>query len=602
MSSANKKKSNHFDHCGFCQGLHAVKCHPVFRYLAGTATISAVDNFPGSPSGWSIVSGNGIILTNRKKRGSKENWSYVIAHSLLHLGFDHFRKDVRQKEWQAACCVHVGNFLNGLKFGKAPDDMWVDTGIQVATEERLLETYCDDEIPAELARTGTAGEGTHDMSRRELGKSWRSRKPDWQRLLANGLFDAATSAINVAGGLEPYLGAPGSKDNFTAAQKAKRWFVSSYPLLGAIAAAFKLIESAEVCSRMGISVAAVNPHAREIYINPSAGLDEMECRFVMAHEFLHAALAHDERCAGRDHYLWNVACDFVINDWLVEMQVGEVPTGLLLDQDLKGLSAESIYDRIVKDMRRYRKLSTLRGKGDHGDILPAHEKNWRKHGDGVTLDDFYRRCLAQGLAYHYADRRGTLPAGLIEEINALSQPPIPWDVELAQWFDSYFPPLEKSRSYARPSRRQASAPDIPRPRYLPNMDEPNRTLAVILDTSGSMDRTLLAKALGAIASYSIAREVPAARVIFCDALPYDQGYITPESLMQNVQIKGRGGTVLQPAIDLLEKARDFPATGPILIITDGYCDRLRIRKEHAFLMPEGARLQHPTAGKVFSVR
>ena len=41
--------------------------------------------------------------------------------------------------------------------------------------------------------------------------------------------------------------------------------------------------------------------------------------------------------------------------------------------------------------------------------------------------------------------RGLLPAGLIEEIRALSQPPIPWDVELAQWFDHYFAPLERRR-------------------------------------------------------------------------------------------------------------------------------------------------------------
>jgi len=41
-----------------------------------------------------------------------------------------------------------------------------------------------------------------------------------------------------------------------------------------------------------------------------------------------------------------------------------------------------------------------------------------------------------------------------------------------------------------------------------------------------MDRKLLAQALGAIASYSLSREVPAVRVIFCDALPYDQGYLS----------------------------------------------------------------------------
>src|SRR5699024_11950757 len=39
--------------------------------------------------------------------------------------------------------------------------------------------------------------------------------------------------------------------------------------------------------------------------------------------------------------------------------------------------------------------------------------------------------------------RGFLPAGLVEEIRAVSRPPIPWDVELARWFDEQFAPMEK---------------------------------------------------------------------------------------------------------------------------------------------------------------
>ena len=60
----------------------------------------------------------------------------------------------------------------------------------------------------------------------------------------------------------------------------------------------------------------------------------------------------------------------------------------------------------------------------------------------------------------------------------------------------------------------------------------------------------------------------------------DAGYLTPENIADKVQVKGRGGTVLQPGINLLEKAQNFPSSAPLLIITDGYCDRLLIRREH----------------------
>ncbi|MDR0564840.1 MAG: hypothetical protein LBG78_07915 [Azoarcus sp.] len=381
--------------------------------------------------------------------------------------------------------------------------------------------------------------------------------------------------------------------------RAKQWFISSYPLLGAIAASFKLIEDRQVCYNMNISVAAISPSMQEIYINPAAGLSQNELRFVMAHEFLHAALRHDARHAWRDAYLWNIACDFVINDWLTDMGIGDRPASLLYDPQFKGLNAEAVYDRIVMDMRTYRKLATLRGVGI-GDILPDTSGKRRD----IDLDAFYRHALEQGLSYHETQNRGYLPEGLVEEIRALSYPPIPWDVDLARWFDDMFNPLEKQHSYARVSRRQSSTPDIPRPAWrLDPVTLDRRTFGVLLDTSGSMERALLATALGAIASYSASRDVPAARVVFCDAEAYDQGYMRPEDVAGTVKVKGRGGTVLQPGIDLLANAEDFPKEAPILIITDGECeDRLTLHgREHAFLIPERARLPFVPKGKVFRI-
>jgi hypothetical protein len=46
-------------------------------------------------------------------------------------------------------------------------------------------------------------------------------------------------------------------------------------------------------------------------------------------------------------------------------------------------------------------------------------------------------------------------------------------------------------------------------------------------------------------------------------------------------VRGRGGTILQPGVDLLQRAPDFPPDGPILIITDAGCDHVRPRRAHA---------------------
>ena len=68
-----------------------------------------------------------------------------------------------------------------------------------------------------------------------------------------------------------------------------------------------------------------------------------------------------------------------------------------------------------------------------------------------------------------------------------------------------------------------------------------------------------------------------------------------------MRVRGRGGTVLQPGVDLLERVADFPKDGPILVITDGLCDVVRIRRDHAFVLPKGHRLPFPPHGPVFHI-
>lgn len=261
---------------------------------------------------------------------------------------------------------------------------------------------------------------------------------DWTGAFAAAIAGAASHAIDQAGG----GGAPRRANQVW--ERARGWFVSSYPLLGGLAAHFTLIADVELARSQQISVAAVNAGVGEIYLNPHPGLVEDEWRFVLAHEMLHAALRHGERVGGRDPYLWNVACDYVVNGWLVEMRVGATPEGVLYDPALAGLSAETVYDLIASDLRRLRKLRTLRGQGV-GDILgePLPHAGSR---DGVDLDEFCRRALTTGLAYHDVGGRGLLPAGLVEEIRALDQPPPPWDVRLARWFDEFVPSPARQRS------------------------------------------------------------------------------------------------------------------------------------------------------------
>jgi predicted metal-dependent peptidase len=585
----------------FHLGMRALTQRALFGPISGQAYIRRWEGGGICPrDGWAVVTSNGEIHVHPSRLAQPAEWEYVMAHCLLHLALDHFRVKEDQFAWNCACDAHVHALLTAFKVGSPHCGPGVDPALGAGGDEAAYRRFREGGVPEECLLLGTAG-GAPDMVF-EPPRRWAPvTAADWQRLFSQGVAEAAGEAVRLASGVEAPAGGSGSRDG--PAERARRWFVEHYPLLGALAARMRVLEDGIISARLQVSIAAVSAELEEIYVNPMSGLGEEEWRFVLAHEMLHVGLRHHARCHGRDPFLWNVACDYVINGWLVEMGIGRMPTrGVLHDRDLAGLSAESIYDRIVTDIRRARRLATLRGAG-LGDMLEGSRPEWWETGEGLGLDDFYRRSMLQGLEYHTGTGRGLLPAGLVEEVRALSQPPIPWDVEMAHWFDPLFAPVEKRRSYARLSRRQSATPEIPRPSWVvPAGAADTRTFGVVLDTSGSMSRADLARALGAIAGTCFARDIPAVRVVFADAAPYDQGYLRPEDLQEGVTVTGRGGTVLQPAVKLLEEAADFPPEAPILIITDGQCDRLTVRRTHAYLLPRGRRLPYAPEGPVFEMR
>jgi predicted metal-dependent peptidase len=550
-----------------------------------------------------------VIECNAWHRAAAREWANVFAQLMLHIAMNHTDPARMDVPWRIACELIATDLLKALGIGVRPAELPYCTlplpgRHPMEAAEAIL--YGGADAVASYSGHGVAGSGQPGWvfvdSPPPLSPQQAKRNTDaLSASIRRNIMNAVEKAGEVARGP-----ARGARNPNSLAERARSWFIANYPLLAALAAAFDIVEDAETCARFDIAIAAVSSEDRQVYINPKFPWTYEGMQFVMAHELLHVGLRHEQRRQGRDPFLWNVACDYVINGWLMEMGVGAPPTDdLLLDPELgfERESAEAIYDRIVKDLRLMRKLAktrTMRGIGK-SDMLGERAPGWWL-GPGCDLDSFYRRALADGLDLHrrIAGRRGLLPADFIEEVRALQHPPIPWDVELGQWLDAFFPPVERRRSFARLSRRQAATPDIPRPIW---MSPPElvraRTFGVVLDTSGSMPPRLLAYALGAIASYAMSREVPMVRLIQCDARAHDAGYVEPEALLGKIEMRGRGGTVLQPGIDQLTGAENFPKDAPILVITDGACDVLTIRRDHAFLMPRGARLPFRTPAPQF---
>ena len=69
--------------------------------------------------------------------------------------------------------------------------------------------------------------------------------------------------------------------------------------------------------------------------------DELEA--VLIHEALHVVFEHPLRFGGRNHKLWNVACDYAINNYLWYELNYPLPEGGLWDRKYYEMTAEQIY-------------------------------------------------------------------------------------------------------------------------------------------------------------------------------------------------------------------------------------------------------------------
>jgi predicted metal-dependent peptidase len=392
-------------------------------------------------------------------------------------------------------------------------------------------------------------------------------------------------------------------------ERAYRWVENHFPLLSAVTSQFEIDYTH--AREYNITIGAVSARDHVIFVNPDAGLSELEWRWVLIHEILHVVLEHQQRLGQRDRLLWNVACDYVINNWLEQMGVGMRPQGVLFKPDYQGRDAESIYDELLRNGGNDQiRLVTLRGMGI-GDIMdfdegyrysPARFRGHNNHATRQIVQHSARQILddeLNGLG------RGNIPGDLIEELalgeylkEQVEVPP--WKAELAHWLNVQLAPRAPRRSYMRLNRRQSAAPDIPLAGKA-NLDYHSPTFGVVLDTSGSMSHRLLQQGLSAVVAFAERNGVSQIRLIMCDTRPFDEGFIPLRTLRRPYHIRGRGGTILQPAIDLLLQADDFPDDAPILIVTDGQIDVLTVRREHAYLLPGRGTLPFEPDGPVFNI-
>ena len=278
------------------------------RGARGPGAASAV----AKARGWAQVHPYGLIDVNSLQRGTPAEWTWVFAHCLLHLGFGHLEGEGPvDRAYAAACCVAVTRFQTMLRLGEARSGY----PRSCRPYPRKCSRLAGARRTAGIRRVGRRGAVADLASRRPRGR-WchtcrgvtgcRSASRPPPRRPSRRPVGCATNA--------PGRRTPTRRGNGPGAGSSRRFAWRRWRRLHHRVRAGAGAAAADLGGGGRCEVA-------EIYINPLAGPTRPgggSC----AHEMLHAALRHGDRVGGRDAYLWNVAADYVINGWLIEMGVG----------------------------------------------------------------------------------------------------------------------------------------------------------------------------------------------------------------------------------------------------------------------------------------
>ena len=101
----------------------------------------------------------------------------------------------------------------------------------------------------------------------------------------------------------------------------------------------------------GVKTAATD--GKTIYLNADflTKLTPEEQLFILAHEVFHIALNHVAREKDKNHKVWNIATDAVINQFLQSDNLPLVAGGVNIPE-AKQFSAEEMYERLLKDQEQ----------------------------------------------------------------------------------------------------------------------------------------------------------------------------------------------------------------------------------------------------------
>lgn len=299
-------------------------------------------------------------------------------------------------------------------------------------------------------------------------------------------------------------------------------------------------------------------------------ISDKELLFVMQHEILHVVLRHCLRTGERDNFLFNVACDIVVNSIILESSGGDLSSITLrkygesmhVAPDGKEgcrYTAEEVYEMLLSH--------GYDGSANRSEMfrLTDDHSKWGTSTDKGLSEEWAQRIRE---AYEVAGkRRGDIPGSLRKDLDKLLKPVTDWRTILNDFVQEEL----TDYSLTPPDRRFSDSPF-----FLPEFnvkDEVVRNILFMIDTSGSMTLKEISQAYaevkGAIDQFDGRLE---GWLGFFDTEVIRPIPFTDASELEEITAYGGGGTNFHAVFDYIRNEMSHMEISSIIILTDGYAE------------------------------
>lgn len=276
---------------------------------------------------------------------------------------------------------------------------------------------------------------------------------------------------------------------------------------------------------------------------------------VLIHELRHVAYMHLSRVLGRDHKIFNYACDYVINNELDSDGYSfEGTGGGLINHDFDGMNAEAVYEHLISNPPP---MCAPWGPGITGDEIDMYP------GDIETQQKAINNVIQASHTARISGHPGDIPGEVELLLEKFLAPKVAWEAALQQFFMELG---EDDYSWARPNRRYQ---EMYLPSKIPDFNGLAH-LAYYLDVSGSVSDGDVLRFNSEVKHIKDTFNPELLSLIQFDTRITHVDEFTRDDPFEKVIVVGRGGTHLGPVYaDIMERK---PTAA--IIFSDLYCEQM----------------------------